>query len=301
MRPDAPIDERFAGRTVVIQGASRGLGLEMARQLLALPSPPRRVFATCRDPTRAQELQQLLLSSSSSPRLLTVLQLDVTDPASIERAAKTVEEELSSLAAAGGGGAGAGVDFLLNTSGVLHDRASGLVPETSVSRVDPDALARMFAVNATGPLMVARAFLPLVARGAGGAGPDAPPAVIAALSARVGSISDNGLGGWFSYRASKAALNQLYKTLSVEVGRRYAPKSGGASGGGGGARGGVAVVLLHPGTCDTSLTKPYQGNVPPEKLFTVERGARQLLGLVASASTEDNGRFVDWKGEVVPW
>jgi NAD(P)-dependent dehydrogenase (short-subunit alcohol dehydrogenase family) len=289
MRPDAPIDERFAGRTVVIQGASRGLGLEMARQLLALPSPPRRVFATCRDPPRATALQQLLLSSS--PRLLTVLQLDVTDPASIERAAKDVEEELA-LSAAGGGGAG--VDFLINTSGVLHDRPSGLVPETSVSRVDPEALARMFAVNATGPLMVARAFLPLVARGAGGAA-DAPPAVIAALSARVGSISDNGLGGWFSYRASKAALNQLYKTLSVEVGRRYAPKSGGGGGGG------VAVVLLHPGTCDTSLAKPYQGNVPAEKLFTVERGARQLLGLVASASAGDNGRFVDWAGEAVPW
>ena len=317
MRPDAPIADRFAGRTVVVQGASRGLGLEIVRQLLGLPRPPRAVFATCRDPSRAHDLRALLASSSSSSgaAVLTVLPLDVTDPVSIERAAADV-------AAATAAGAGdAAVDVLFNTSGVLHDRARGLAPETSVSRVGAESLAAMFAVNATGPLLVAQAFLPLLARSAaaaataaaaegreGAGAPPPPPAIIATLSARVGSIDDNRLGGWYSYRASKAALNQLYRTLSIEVGRRYNGKAGAAGagaaggGGGGGGGGGIACVLMHPGSCDTSLTKPYQANIPTEKLFTAERGARGLLGMAASATAAaDNGRFVDWAGETVPW
>jgi NAD(P)-dependent dehydrogenase (short-subunit alcohol dehydrogenase family) len=294
MRPDAPIDGRF--RNVLIQGASRGLGLELVRQLTALPNPPARVFATCRDPAAAADLRALeQQQASSSSCALTVLPLDVTKPETIQSAAARVRASLPQ---------GERLDLVFNASGVLHERGAGIVPETSVGRVTADALTRLFAINATGPLLVAQAFLPLMVMtiapprdGAGRAEAAAEPrpAVLAALSARVGSIADNGLGGWYSYRASKAALNQLYRTLSIEVGRRHSP--GRQEGGGG-----VACVLLHPGTCDTALTKPFQANVPAEKLFTVERGARQLLGLVASAEApRDNGAFVDWAGDRVPW
>lgn len=110
--------------------------------------------------------------------------------------------------------------------------------------------------------------------------------MIANLSARVGSITDNGLGGWYSYRSSKAALNQLTKTLSVELARKKVN---------------VAAILLHPGTCDTDLSKPFQRNVPEEKLFTKERGVRQLLSIVESTSLDHNGTFIAWDGSHIDW
>ena len=113
----------------------------------------------------------------------------------------------------------------------------------------------------------------------------ARPAVVANLSARVGSIGDNRLGGWYSYRASKAALNQLTKCMSIELARR----------------GKVCCVLLHPGTADTALSGPFQRNVPPEKLFTRERTVRQLLGIVDRCTMADNGGYFAWDGETIPW
>lgn len=112
------------------------------------------------------------------------------------------------------------------------------------------------------------------------------PAVIANLSARVGSIGDNRLGGWYSYRASKAALNQLTKTMSLEFQRRKQP---------------VAAICLHPGTCDTDLSAPFQRNVPPEKLFTRERAVEQLLRIIDSTTMADTGRFVAWDGSPIEW
>ena len=110
--------------------------------------------------------------------------------------------------------------------------------------------------------------------------------MLASISARVGSVSDNGTGGWYSYRASKTALNQLNKTLSVELARKRAP---------------VSAVLLHPGTCDTDLSKPFQRNVPEGKLFSRERGARQLLDVIGGVTREDSGKFFAWDGQEVPW
>ena len=110
--------------------------------------------------------------------------------------------------------------------------------------------------------------------------------MIANLSARVGSISDNRLGGWYSYRASKAALNQLTKTMSLELGRKGQK---------------VAAVLIHPGTCDTDLSRPFQRNVAPEKLFTKERGVEQMLGIVERTTMAETGTFYAWDGSIVPW
>lgn len=259
------------------------------------------VVATCRDPASATALAALAAeaeaskssssSSSSLPRL-TILPLDVTRASTIEAAA-------ASLASSHGR-----LDLLVNASGILHGTAEDpetgkeeeFMPETALARITPAALARCFAVNAAGPILVAKAFVPLLiaggkaeeakAKAAGQAPTSSPPSVLASISARVGSISDNATGGWFSYRASKTALNQLNKTLSVELARKRAP---------------VAAILLHPGTCDTDLSKPFQRNVPEGKLFSRERGAMQLLEIMGKATREDSGKFFAWDGQEVPW
>ena len=110
-------------------------------------------------------------------------------------------------------------------------------------------------------------------------------AVFAALSARVGSISDNRLGGWYSYRASKAALNMLIKTAAIEQARKYKNK---------------IVIGLHPGTVDTALSKPFQGNVPGGKLFSPQQSATYLLNVVNDVTVDNTGQLLDWNGKVVP-
>ena len=285
---------------------NKGLGLELARQLVLGGGGGKGKFdavvATCRDPSSATALAALAAeansaasssnSSSSVPRL-TILPLDVTRASTIDAAAEAVSSSLGRL------------DLLINASGILHgsatDPESGSVetfmPETGLARITPAALAACFAVNAAGPILVARAFVPLLIAGgkaeearakeAGQAPTSSPrPSVLASISARVGSVSDNGTGGWYSYRASKTALNQLNKTLSVELARKRAP---------------VSAILLHPGTCDTDLSKPFQRNVPEGKLFSRERGARQLLEIVGKATREDSGKFFAWDGQEVPW
>jgi len=110
--------------------------------------------------------------------------------------------------------------------------------------------------------------------------------VICNLSARVGSIADNRLGGWYSYRSSKAALNQLTRTMSLEFARKGHK---------------ISSILLHPGTCDTDLSRPYQKNVLPEKLFSRDRGVRQMLAIVDRTTMQENGTFFAWDGSIVPW
>lgn len=171
---------------------------------------------------------------------------------------------------------GGAVDLVFVATGLLHEGGRG--PEKAMRELDPDWLQRNFLVNAIGPALVAKHFLPLLPRDR--------RAVLAALSARVGSIADNALGGWYGYRASKAALNQLIRTLSIEE-RRRNPQS--------------IVVALHPGTVDTGLSKPFQGAVQPGRLFTPARAAVQLLDVLDGLRAKDSGRLFDWEGkEVAP-
>ena len=122
--------------------------------------------------------------------------------------------------------------------------------------------------------MTAKYFVPLLRRD--------EKAVFAALSARVGSISDNRLGGWYAYRASKAALNMVLKTTAIEIGRRFKNQ---------------IIVGLHPGTVDTPLSKPFQANVPADKLFTPEFSAERLLTVIDGLTAADSGNLFDWAGE----
>jgi NAD(P)-dependent dehydrogenase (short-subunit alcohol dehydrogenase family) len=166
--------------------------------------------------------------------------------------------------------------LVINTVGLLHD--ADLQPEKRLARVSRSNLERSFAVNAFGPVLLAAALAPLFKRD--------QPLHFASLSARVGSIGDNRSGGWYSYRAAKAAQNQLLRTLALEW-QRTLPRA--------------CVSLLHPGTTATELSRPFRAGVAPEKLFTPERCADQLLSVLEQLSPSDTGQFWAWDGQQIPW
>ena len=167
--------------------------------------------------------------------------------------------------------------LVILATGLLHDGV-GLRPEKTWRDLNAVALEKAFQVNSIGPALIAKHFLPLMARGRKSA--------FAVLSARVGSIEDNQLGGWYAYRASKAALNMVIKTLSIELARRN-PDS--------------ICVSLHPGTVDTALSKPFQGGVPKGKLFLPSYAAGQLLGVLDRLTPEDSGHLFAWDGQRLPF
>ena len=182
-----------------------------------------------------------------------------------------IEDESSIAAAAGRVAAGPAPSLIVVATGLLH--GPELAPEKSLKELDAARLARSFAVNAIGPTLVAKHFLPLLPKGERG--------VFAALSARVGSITDNRLGGWYGYRASKTALNQIIRTLAVEM-KRLNDRA--------------IVVGLHPGTVDTPLSRPFQGNVSPGQLFDPGRAAVQLLDVIDGLGVKDSGGVFAWDG-----
>ena len=165
--------------------------------------------------------------------------------------------------------------LVIVATGLLHEGERG--PEKSLRELDPAWLARQYAVNAIGPALVAKHFLPIMpGKGA--------RSVFAVLSARVGSITDNRLGGWYGYRAAKAALNQLVRTLAIEDKRRN-------------DRG--IVIALHPGTVDTKLSKPFQS--AGRDLFQPGRAAVQLLDVIDALKVTDSGKHFAWDGvEIAP-
>ncbi len=166
------------------------------------------------------------------------------------------------------------IDRLWVATGLLHDARQQL--ERALKQLDAAALSRSFAVNAIGPALVLAAAAPHLA----------PDARAAALSARVGSISDNRLGGWYSYRASKAALNQLWRTAAIELAR---------------TRPQAVCVTLHPGTVATGMSAPFQRGVPAEQLFDPGQAATQLIAVLEALTPSDSGGCFDWAGVRVPF
>ena len=185
-----------------------------------------------------------------------------------------VEDEASIAAAALQVAEAGPLDLVFVATGLLH--SAEIAPEKSYRQLSAPGLDRYFATNATGPALVAKHFLPLLRKDR--------PAVFAALSARVGSIGDNRLGGWYGYRASKAALNMIVKTLAIELKRTHPL---------------AACVALHPGTVDTGLSRPFQRGVPAEKLFTAERAAQQLLQVIGAAGAAQSGSVLAWDGSTI--
>ncbi len=184
--------------------------------------------------------------------------LDVADPASVDRVL---------------GGLTGPFDLIFVAMGVLA--LPGSVPEKTLAAVTAEAMAGVFAVNAIGPALILRHAARLLRRDGRG--------VVAVLSARVGSIADNRMGGWYSYRASKAALNQIVHGAAIEIGRSH--------------RGSI-VVALHPGTVATAFTADYAGKHPT---VTPMVAAENLLSVLNRLTVADSGGFFDWAGDVVPW
>ena len=168
------------------------------------------------------------------------------------------------------------IDVAIVATGLLHDAATGMLPEKTWRSLDPDVMRRSFEINTIGPALVAKHVLPLL--------PRVRRAVFAILSARVGSISDNHLGGWHSYRASKAALNQIIRCLAIELAAK---------------RPLAICVGLHPGTVDTGLSQPFQGNVADARLFSPVLSAQHLLRVIDGLTPAQSGRVFDWAGEEV--
>ncbi|MFA6124260.1 MAG: SDR family NAD(P)-dependent oxidoreductase [Sphingomonas sp.] len=185
-------------------------------------------------------------------------------------------DEASIAAAAAHVATGPAPTLVIVATGLLHAGERG--PEKAMRELDPTWLAETYAINAIGPALVAKHFLPIM--------PKTGRAVFAALSARVGSISDNKLGGWHGYRASKAALNMLMRGIAIEEKRRNDR---------------TIVVTLHPGTVDTALSKPFQGNVQAGRLFTPDRAALQLLDTIEELKAPDSGKMFDFEGKEVPF
>ena len=154
----------------------------------------------------------------------------------------------------------------------------GAPPEKTLRAIDADRMAGLLAVNTIGPALVAKHVLPLLPRDR--------RTVFACLSARVGSISDNRLGGWHSYRASKAALNMLVRDFAIEM-RRTHPQA--------------IVVALHPGTVDTALSHTFQRNLPEGQLTSPAQAAGHLLQVIDALTPQDSGGFFAWDGSAIPF
>lgn len=243
----------------LVVGASQGIGLECVRQLLN-QHPNGRVFATYRG-TPSPELSGL--AEQFTDRLV-LLAMDVTDEAQIAACMTHLQEHTQRL------------HLALYCVGVLHD--GDMQPEKSLQHIQADRLLRYFQVNSIGAVLLAKYLVPLLKHG--------DRSVLATISAKVGSIGDNELGGWYGYRASKAALNMFMRTTAIEL-RRKSPHT--------------LVVMLHPGTTNTRLSQPFQRNVPAEKLFSVERTVAQLLKVIDALQPDDSGQFFSWDGNRLPW
>lgn len=222
--------------TALIIGASGGLGAALADHL---------ADHGCRVLRRSRSIDGL----------------DITDEASVAAMAKSLRE------------AGESPDWILVATGALT--VNGTPPERAFRYLDPQVMARSYAINAIGPALLFKHLAPLL--------PRSRPAVFAALSARLASVGDNGLGGWMSYRASKTALNQLLRCGSIEIRRRW-PQA--------------VVAGLHPGTVETELSRPYARG---RYTASSAESAAQLVAVLDGLTPEDTGSLFAYDGQRIPW
>lgn len=239
------------GFTALVTGASGGIGDAVVKALLASPRPGR-VLGVSREHCKHEDerFESLCLDLSRQEDL------------------GLLEEKINASP----------LHLAFNAIGVLHDETRRIEPEKKFADLDAEAMAYLFQVNAVIPALLLKALQESLKGN--------HPAIFASLSARVGSIGDNHLGGWYSYRASKAAHNMLIKTASIEL-SRLNPRA--------------MTISLHPGTTDTRLSLPFQARVPEEKLFSPSYVAERLLEVLGRRTTSDSGGFYDWADERVPW
>ncbi|MBV6624937.1 MAG: SDR family NAD(P)-dependent oxidoreductase [Rivularia sp. (in: Bacteria)] len=255
-----PVIEEIENANALIVGASQGIGLGFVKALLQDDSIAK-IYATYRHADSAKELLSL---QQEFVQKLVCLTMDITQESQISTAVENISAETDKL------------HLVINCVGILHE--GEIQPEKSLRQINPENLIRYFQVNSIGGILLAKHLQPLFKH--------KEKNIFACISAKIGSIGDNRLGGWYGYRASKAALNMFMRTTAIEYSRRC-PKT--------------IVVTIHPGTTNTKLSQPFQRNVPPEKLFPVEHTVRLLLGVITNLKSEDSGEFFSWDGSRLPW
>ncbi|KAJ9085078.1 hypothetical protein DSO57_1017436 [Entomophthora muscae] len=263
-----------------IQGASGGIGLAFTKKLLQ--SSHYKIIAACRNP---ETLREVLSSEGIQKERLEFLKVDVTKEDTIKDAAAYVSQKYGKNS----------LKLVLNCSGILSE------PEKSFRQLDSNNLEHVFRVNCHGPSLVYKHFFDLLESKKKPQLSSTSPSntsldqahnqlpdfsIIASISAKVGSIGDNRLGGWMSYRSSKSALNMMTKCLSVELSNRKMNS---------------IAICLHPGTVTTSFSKNFTANQPKDKLFTPEYSADCLYNVLCSRSLEDSGKVFSWDGSALPY
>ena len=249
--PAATPTEPTSYPRAAVFGASGGIGAALFAEL-RMRNPACRIYAGSRHP------------KPTADHLVTPFAFDLSDAASIGATAQSIGVE-------------GPLDLVIVATGMLV-APDGTGPEKSFKQISAQGLADQFAINTIGPALIAQPMLPLFPRDR--------RAVFAVLSARVGSIGDNRLGGWHGYRAAKAALNMLVRNFAIEL-RRSHPLA--------------VVVGLHPGTVDTPLSAPFQRGVPQAQLLTAQTSAGHLLDTIASLTPDDSGGLFAWDGAAIPF
>ncbi|CCU83087.1 short-chain dehydrogenase [Blumeria hordei DH14] len=247
----------------LVTPASRGIGFHLTRHLLSTTQLP--VLATARKDLASVEAALVAGLGAAAAARLTLVQVDLTDEASIAAAAATARTRFAKTR--------------LRRAFCLPGQ---LWAERAPRQLDAGQLHATFALNTIAPLLLIKhfsAFLPATAAAA-------TPAVWLNMSARVGSTTDNRLGGWYSYRASKAAVNSLTKTFDLHLQARCGPHA--------------MAMSYHPGTVKTDLSKNYWDTLPPEKLFSPEFAVCKMTEVVDNLDVDGRGKCYDWRGEVIP-
>ena len=198
------------------------------------------------------------LGRSSNPPL------DLLDESSIKKAADFIKNQPGSLC------------LLFDATGILHNEDQNQMPEKTYKNIDLTFMKKNFEINVMGPALIMKHFLPLLDTD--------QKSIFATLSAKVGSISDNRYGGWYSYRASKAALNQMIKTASIEL--KMKNKN-------------AVCVAIHPGTVTSKLSKPFQKD--NLKIQSNEGSAKNIVQVMTNLKINDSGLFFDWSGDIISW
>ena len=236
----------FSKARVAIIGASGGIGSTLSRQIRALD--------------RDNTIVEIVRNKSKKNQF----EMNMLDEHSVAKCAEEIKDKYGSF------------DVILNTTGLLHTKNHS--PERTFREIDLDYLQEVFQVNTYIPFLISKYFVPILTKESA--------SIIAFMSARLGSISDNKLGGWYSYRSSKTALNMLIKTLSIEL--SYSNKN-------------AICIGLHPGTVDTQLSKPFTQKFKNKKVFTKEEAGGYLIKTLNNINHNDTGNIIDWHGKTIPY
>ena len=242
-----------------ILGAGHGIGLALVKTILT-KSPKSHVFASYREKNHAQSLLEI---KKIYPKRITLACVNPTKEASLESFYQVVASKASQM------------DLMINSVGVLNDLVCQ--PEKNLSKISIEALTHSFVVNSAVTPLFAKVFLPLIRK--------SPLSLFSSISAKVGSIEDNCLGGWYGYRASKAALNMFIKNISIEFSNRSIP---------------CIALSIHPGTTETALSKPYIKK-SKLKIHSTSETASNIFAVFEGKTLYNSGKFLSWDGTEIPW